>query len=101
MRSDRAHMRLLNRKHILVVDDDPGIVESLKDLLEAEGYHVETASNGREALDMLRARQRPNLILLDLTMPEMDGFEFRDEQEWDPRFSEIPVVVISANGHLH
>ena len=87
----------LDRKHILVVDDDPSIAESLKDLLESEGYYVETAANGREALDLLRARQRPNLILLDLTMPVMGGADFRRQQLLDAALSAIPVVVVSAD----
>jgi len=67
-------------------------------LLTLEGFSVETASNGREALRYLEGEDggRPNLILLDLMMPVMDGWEFRRRQLADTRSAEIPVVVLSA-----
>ncbi|MEO8177899.1 MAG: response regulator [Deltaproteobacteria bacterium] len=83
---------------ILIVDDDPDIREALAELLEAEGYRCTNAANGREALDYLRAQPSPDLILLDLMMPVMDGFEFRSAQLELERLREIPVVVISASG---
>lgn len=82
---------------VLVVDDDVDIRESLLELLELEGYSVRGAANGREALEQLR-RRRASVILLDLMMPVMDGFEFRQEQLGDPELSEIPVVLVSAGG---
>jgi CheY-like chemotaxis protein len=83
---------------ILVVDDDPDIREALCELLEDEGYHAASASNGQEALIYLSSKERPCMILLDLMMPVMDGWEFRRRQQNDPRWSEIPVVVITAAG---
>ena len=83
---------------ILVVDDDSAIGESLSELLRDEGYSVARAENGRQALDFLRANGAPCLILLDLMMPVMDGFEFIDEQRGDPTLASIPVVVLTAAG---
>jgi CheY-like chemotaxis protein len=85
---------------LLVVDDDPGIRESLADLLHDEGYVVMTAVNGQDALTRLRASgSRPCVILLDLMMPVMSGPEFYDEMRSDPGLADIPVVVISADGN--
>ena len=89
-------------KMIFVVDDDRGIRESLADLLEDEGYSVVTAINGQDALQKLRrdCSRRPCLIFLDLMMPVMNGADFYAAQQSDPQLSSIPVVVISADGHV-
>lgn len=85
---------------ILVVDDDAGIREALTDILEDEGYSVTSAPDGLAALEMLREHQmRPRLVLLDLMMPRMNGWQFRAEQRQDPDLAAIPVVVISAGGN--
>jgi CheY-like chemotaxis protein len=82
---------------VLIVEDETDIRESLGELLEADGFSVVQASNGRIALDALNsATQLPQVILLDLMMPEMDGEQFRREQLADPRFARIPVVIMSA-----
>jgi CheY-like chemotaxis protein len=84
---------------ILVVDDDPDIRESLREVLEDEGYDVACVGNGREALDYLKSSQpRPCVILLDLMMPVMDGWQFRREQKQDSAIADIPLVVITATG---
>jgi CheY-like chemotaxis protein len=84
---------------ILVVDDDPDIRDSLREVLEDEGYQVACVSNGREALDYLKSSApRPCVILLDLMMPVMDGWQFRREQKQDPAIADIPLVVITATG---
>jgi CheY-like chemotaxis protein len=84
---------------ILVVDDDRGAMEALSDILEYEGYHVERAQNGLQALEHLReTRPYPNLIILDLLMPVMDGWEFRTRQKEDPELAKIPVLVVTAIG---
>ncbi|WP_437591904.1 response regulator [Sorangium sp. So ce1000] len=85
-------------KRILVVDDDPDIRETLAELLQEEGYAVASAAHGGEALSVLRTDPRPGLILLDLMMPIMDGWQFRAEQKKDPELAAIPVVIISATG---
>lgn len=88
-----------SRALILVIEDDRSIRQVLRELLEMEGYEVETAENGLVALDQLRHAERlPDLILLDLMMPLMDGWEFRDEQARDERLSGIPVLVMTADG---
>ncbi len=88
-------------KCVLIVDDDDDIRETITIVLEDEGYSVASAANGEEALAYLRAgtTSLPQLILLDLMMPVMDGIEFRAEQQKDPRLAAIPVVVITASGN--
>src|SRR6266496_5352447 len=82
---------------ILVVDDDPAIRQLLSEILQDEGYPVASAANGAEALTYLRHNlNQPCLVLLDLNMPVMSGWEFRVRQVQDPNIAAIPVVVISA-----
>jgi len=85
---------------ILVVEDDLDLLEGLAELLEAEGYQVRRARHGLEALGFLRAGPIPHIILLDLMMPIMNGWQFRHEQRMDSELSKIPVIVISANTDL-
>ena len=87
-------------KHVLVVDDDPDICTAVRDVLEAFGYYVDMARDGAEALKKLRRGEVPCLILLDLMMPGMNGFEFRNEQLRDPVLASIPVVVVSGAGDV-
>ncbi|MEW6055344.1 MAG: response regulator [Bdellovibrionota bacterium] len=83
-------------KTILVVEDDHDIRENMAEFLLSEGYEVRTAANGKEALDLLNTTLAPSMILLDLMMPVMDGFRFRQEQEKDPKIAHIPVVLMTA-----
>ncbi len=83
--------------HILIVEDDQYIRDSLVELLEDEKYRVTTASNGQEGLDRLTQGLRPDLILLDLMMPVKDGFQFRIEQRDMPDAAQIPTVIFSAD----
>jgi len=85
---------------VLIVDDDHEPRDKLAQLIRAEGYAVDTARNGQEALEKLRAGARPCIILLDLQMPDMDGFEFRHVQLKDPDFQDIPIVLYSAGQSL-
>ncbi|MFP2898959.1 response regulator [Corallococcus sp. 4LFB] len=84
---------------LLLVDDDTAIADALSELLVDEGYAVAVARNGAEALSYLRANAAPSLILLDLMMPVMDGYAFREVQREDAALSRIPVFILSA-GHL-
>lgn len=89
------------RLDVMIVEDDYAVRETLQELLEEEGYGVFPAANGREALDQLRSESAsPRVILLDLMMPVMDGWQFRDEMRRDPALSAIPVVVMSADAGL-
>jgi CheY-like chemotaxis protein len=84
---------------ILIVDDDPDIRDALEELLADRGFSVLAASNGVEALRLLRTLPAPPaIILLDVMMPVMDGYGFLEEQRKDPSLSRIPVAVITA-GH--
>lgn len=83
---------------VLVVDDDPDILDAICDILEGEGYRVARARHGLEALERVEEEQ-PSIILLDLMMPVMDGLAFAQvlrQREFSPR---IPIVVISADGN--
>lgn len=81
---------------LLLVEDDPDVAQMLATFCELEGHSVVTAAHGREALDALRRGPRPDVILLDLMMPIMDGWQFRREQRQDPTLAGIPVIVLSA-----
>ncbi len=82
---------------ILVVDDDTDLRETLGELLSNEGYDTRLCENGRAALEFLRQGGRPELILLDLMMPEMNGWQFREEQLKDAALRGIPVIVMTAS----
>ena len=81
------------------MEDDEAIRSFLVDALDEERYDVRVANNGLEGLETLRA-WRPDIILLDLLMPEMDGWTFRREQQSLPEYADIPVVVMSAGRNL-
>ena len=85
---------------VLIVDDDEDIRLACVEVLQMAGVATATAADGQEALDALRAGMSPQLILLDLSMPKMNGVQFREAQLDDPEIAEIPVVVISAAGQL-
>jgi CheY-like chemotaxis protein len=87
-------------RRILVVDDDPDLAEVLRVVLARSGYSVGLAANGVEALGYLRRTAGVQVVLLDLMMPVMNGWEFRAVQRDDPALSSIPVVVFSGQGRL-
>jgi len=83
-------------RFVLIVDDDPDLLEVTSFVIEDEGMAVETARNGQEALALLRTGRLPTLVLLDLMMPVMNGWEFLAAIAKDPLLQEIPVVVLTA-----
>lgn len=94
-RATACHRRNAVRKNILVVDDDADASEIARRLFELEGWIVETATNGREALQVLQ-RFRPTVMMIDLIMPVMDGFTLVERLQASPELREIPVIVVSA-----
>ena len=81
---------------ILIADDDEDIRSSLRDLFNGAGYAVDTAEDGQQALDHLRTQKRPDLIVLDLRMPQKSGQEVLDALRHSTTLMAIPVVVLSA-----
>lgn len=82
---------------ILVVDDESSIRDLLRDILAFEGHQVHVATNGHQALEQLRGGGRPCVVLMDLVMPGMNGWELAARIHADPALAEIPLVVIAAN----
>lgn len=85
---------------VLLVEDDADMRNDLATILEYEGYRVRTAADGNEALEQLRNGLAPNLIVLDLMMPLMNGWQFRDEQRKSPDLLRIPLVLLSGNSDV-
>jgi CheY-like chemotaxis protein len=84
---------------VLVVDDDVALREIVAEAIEAAGYEVRQAENGREALDRMR-RESPCIVLLDLMMPVMDGWQVVDEMDADPALAAVPVCVVTAQSQV-
>jgi len=80
---------------ILVVDDEPNIVRLIQVNLERQGYQVDIANNGQQALDKIRI-QRPDLLVSDVMMPEMDGFELLSNIRRDAALEDLPVIMLTA-----
>src|SRR5262245_22661189 len=81
---------------VLIVEDDADLREMMAQLLALEGFVATTVANGLEALEYLERGDKPDIILLDLMMPVMDGWEFRRQQQSDPTLASVPVVILSA-----
>jgi CheY-like chemotaxis protein len=95
--SERQAVSAAASPSVLVVDDDRNTRDLICSVLAGKGYVTASACNGKEALSYLRSSARhPRLILLDLMMPEMTGWEFRKAQKEDPAISEIPVAIITG-----
>ena len=88
------------RRSILIVEDDEDLRTILVEVLGARGFDIEQASDGAQALATLQRGLRPTLILLDLMMPGMDGWQFIAAQRGDPAIADLPVLVMSASGAL-
>ena len=84
-----------SRPKVLIVDDEPFNVDYIEQELEDSAYQLLTASNGREALDKIHS-ELPDLVLLDLMMPVLDGFAVLSQLKADPHLRDIPVIIISA-----
>ena len=91
----------MEQKEILVVEDDADIRENIAEFLESEGFSVRKATDGLQALEILRSHSyHPNAILLDLMMPRMDGFKFREAQKNDQSLADIPVILMTADSNI-
>jgi CheY-like chemotaxis protein len=86
---------------VMIVEDDHDTREMLERFLQLEGFDVRTAANGEVALASLRSGPRPCVILLDLMMPVMNGWQFREAQTRQPDIAGVPVVVVTAAGPQH
>jgi CheY-like chemotaxis protein len=84
------------RPIVLIVEDDPDVADAIADVLRGEGHKIYAAEHGRRAIELLNEGIRPDVILLDLMMPVMNGWQFREAQLDNPDWSIFPVVVISA-----
>ena len=87
-------------KSVLVVDDDADVRQALREVLEEDGYLVETARQGREALAALRRSAPPQVVVLDMTMPVMDGWDFLHEVRQDAALAHIPILVLSGGNEI-
>jgi two-component system, OmpR family, alkaline phosphatase synthesis response regulator PhoP len=85
----------VNGRKVLVIDDEPGIIEIVEANLEGDGFEVISASNGKEGLEKIK-REAPELVVLDVMMPEMDGWEVLRNLERDPETAGLPVIMLTA-----
>jgi DNA-binding response OmpR family regulator len=95
-RWEAGHARFMARLTVLVVDDDRDLCEALRDLLSVEGFEPICVGDGAAALAYLRDAPPPCLVLLDLTLPKIDGVRVREALRRDSRLRSIPVVILSA-----
>jgi len=84
-------------KEILIVDDEPSIVVPIQFLMEQQGYSVLVAENGEDALDVIY-KYKPDLILLDIMLPRIDGYEVCEIVRLDPRYRDIKIIFLTAKG---
>ena len=85
----------MSQKRILIVDDDQGILQILKKNLEPQGYEILTASDGQEGLKSAR-QKNPNLIILDLMLPLLDGYKICRMLKFDRKFKDIPIIMLTS-----
>ena len=88
---------MINKEKILVIEDEKILLDAIAKKLQVAGYSVRTALNGEEGLEKIK-EEKPDLILLDILMPKVDGFEVLKKMSEDKELSEIPVVIISNSG---
>ncbi len=82
---------------LLLVDDEPGLREAVKDYLQESGFNVQVASNAREGWELMQ-QNTPDLVISDVMMPQVDGYKFLKQLREDPRFKTMPVVFLTAKG---
>lgn len=82
---------------LLLVDDEPGLREAVKDYLEESGFKVQVASNAREGWELMQ-QNTPELVISDVMMPQVDGYQFLKQLREDPRFASLPVIFLTAKG---
>jgi CheY-like chemotaxis protein len=87
----------MHAARVLLVEDDDDVAETVVEILVAEGYQVDRATNGAEGLSKLRSGSTPSLILLDWTMPVMNGPEMVSSMLGEPRWGKIPIVLLTAS----
>ena len=83
-------------QRVFITDDNPDVIEKLKEKFAAKGFEVLSAENGKDALNVLNINTTPNLIISDTDMPEMDGLEFCKRIRKDPRLKSIPVIILKS-----
>lgn len=86
-----------NGKRVLVVDDEPHLIKSLTFVLSKEGYEVDSATNGEEALEKIR-QSKPNLVFLDVMMPKKNGYDVCREIKADPALNDVYIIMLTAKG---
>ena len=90
----------MNQATVLIVDDDPDARELLAAMLRKRGYAVQTADNGRSGLDHLHNGERPDVVVMDLMMPVLDGPQMAQQMRDDSELARIPIVVLSADPEI-
>ena len=91
---------MMSTKTVLIVEDDQAIRDMIRSILEIEGYEVRAASNGAEGIQLLQQNGVPSVVILDMMMPKMNGWDFLDVMRSNPKTADIPVVVVSAYGEI-
>jgi DNA-binding response OmpR family regulator len=81
---------------ILVVDDDPALLQTISLVLKEQGYDVSTAEDGHRMLEQLESREPPDLLLLDVLMPHLDGFQLLERLKADERYADLPIMMVSS-----
>lgn len=81
--------------YILIVDDDPDILEGISAVLESQPYRLQTARDGKQCMELI-AQEHPDLLILDLLMPRMDGWGVIREMRSDPRYAKVPIMILST-----
>lgn len=87
----------MSSAQLLLVDDEPGLREAVKDYLQESGFNVQVASNAREGWDLMQ-QNTPDLVISDIMMPQVDGYQFLKQMRDDPRFKALPVIFLTAKG---